>query len=117
MPLMSWQTFYMWKYRFSSNSYSTSEFQSIPEICFWLGLAMAVFTFFQFWFFISSKKLHGHFLGNMCYFLVYMVHHSCFYDSAKSACFEKIFFSSYIRKCSQPMKLRNFLSFNITKTI
>ena len=24
----------------------------------------------------------------MCYFLVYMIRHSCLYDSAKTACFE-----------------------------
>ena len=31
----------------------------------------------------------------MRYFMVYMVHHSCLYDSAKTACFGKISFSSY----------------------
>ena len=46
----------------------------------------------------------------MSYFWVYMMHHSCLYDSAKIACFGKISFSSNIQKCS-------FLCFNITKTI
>ena len=31
----------------------------------------------------------------MCYFWVYMMHHSCLYDSAKTVCFGKISFSSY----------------------
>ena len=54
----------------------------------------------------------------MCYFPVYMMqHHSCLYDSAKTTCFGKISFSSYIRKCSQPIRLQDFLSFNIAKTI
>ena len=53
----------------------------------------------------------------MCYFLVYMMHHSSLYGSSNTACFGKISFSSYIRKCSQPIRLQNFLSFNITKTI
>ena len=46
----------------------------------------------------------------MCYFGVYMMHHSCLYDPAKIACFGKISSSSNIQKCS-------FLSFNIAKTI
>ena len=40
----------------------------------------------------------------MCSFLVYMMHHTCRHDSAKTACFGKMAFSSYIRKCSQPIR-------------
>ena len=57
------------------------------------------------------------FVSLMCYFWVYMMHHSCLYDSAKTVCFGKISFSSYIRKCSRPIRLQDFLSFNITKTV
>ena len=53
----------------------------------------------------------------MCYFWVYMMHRSCLYDSAKAACFGKISFSSYKRKCSRSIRLQDFLNFNITKTI
>ena len=63
-------------------------------------------------FFGVGKK----FVPLMCYFWVY-IHHICFYDSAKTACFEKISFSSYIRKFSWPIRLQDFLNFNITKTI
>ena len=48
------------------------------------------------------------------HFLVYMMHHSCLYDSAETACYGKISFLSYIRKYSQPMRLQDF---SITKTI
>ena len=51
------------------------------------------------------------------HFPVYMMHHSCLYDSTETACFGKISFLSYIQKCSQPIRLQDFLSFNITKTI
>ena len=40
----------------------------------------------------------------MCSFLVYVMHHTCVHDSAKTAYFGKISFSSYIRKCSQPIR-------------
>ena len=63
-------------------------------------------------FFGVGKK----FVPLMCYFWVY-IHHICFYDSAKTACFEKISFSSYIRKFSWPIRLQDFLNFNITETI
>ena len=55
--------------------------------------------------------------GVICYFWVYMMHQSCHYDSATTACFGKISFSSYNWKCSWPIRLQDFLSFNITKTI
>ena len=51
------------------------------------------------------------------HFSVYMMHHSCLYDSAETACFGKTSFLNYIRKCSQPIRLQDLLSFNITKTI
>ena len=51
------------------------------------------------------------------HFPVYMMHHSYLYDSAETTCFGKTSFLSYIRKCSQPIRLPDFLSFNITKTI
>ena len=51
------------------------------------------------------------------HFPVYMMHHSCLYDSTETACFGKIYFLSYVRKCPQPIRLQYFLSFNITKTI
>ena len=44
----------------------------------------------------------------MCYFWVYMIHHSCLYISAKVAYFGKIIFSSYKRKSSQPIRLQDF---------
>ena len=64
-------------------------------------------------FFEVGKK----FIPLMCYFWVYMMHHSCLYDSAKTACFGKISLSSYKWKCSQLIRLQEFLNFNITKTI
>ena len=51
-------------------------------------------------FFENAKKL----IPCMCYFWVYMMHHSCLYDSAKNA-------------YSRPIRLQDFLNFNITKTI
>ena len=57
--------------------------------------------------FRAGKK----FVPLMRYFLVYMMRHSCLYDSAKTACIGKISFSSYTRKCSQPNRLQNFLSY------
>ena len=57
------------------------------------------------------------FVPLMCYFWVYIMHDSCLYDSARTACFGKMSFSSYKRKCSQPIRLQDFSSFNITKTI
>ena len=51
------------------------------------------------------------------HFPVCMMHHSCLYHSAEAACFGRISFWSYIQKCSQPIRLQDFLSFNITKTI
>ena len=35
------------------------------------------------------------FISLMFSFWVYMMHHSCLYDSAKARCFGKILFSSY----------------------
>ena len=55
------------------------------------------------------------FVQSMCYFWIYMMHHSCFYDSVKTACCRKNSFSSYIRKCYQQIKLQDFLSFNISR--
>ena len=52
----------------------------------------------------------------ICSFWVYMINHSCPYDSRKSHVLGK-FFSSYIRKCSRPIRLEDFLSSNITKII
>ena len=63
-------------------------------------------------FFGVGKK----FFPLMCY-LRFMMHHSCLYDSGKTACFGKISFSSNIRKCYRQIRLQDFLSFNITKTI
>ena len=45
-------------------------------------------------------ELEKKFISLMCYFWVYMMHHSCLYDSSKAACFVKISFTSYRRKCS-----------------
>ena len=46
---------------------------------------------------ISSKVVFfgvcRKFIPLMCYFQVYVMHHSCLYDSAKSACFAKMSFS------------------------
>ena len=56
------------------------------------------------------------FIPLMCYFWVYMLHHNCLYDSVKTACFGKVSFSSYKRKCSRPIRFQNFLNFNISKT-
>ena len=42
---------------------------------------------------------------------------SCLYDSAETACFREISFLSYIRKCSESIRLEDFLSFTLTKTI
>ena len=53
----------------------------------------------------------------MCYLWVYIMHHSCLYDSEKTKCFRKISFSSCKRKCSRPIRLQDFLTFDITKTI
>ena len=36
----------------------------------------------------------------MCYFCVYMIHHSCLYDSAKTACLGKIFLTFYTKLLS-----------------
>ena len=36
----------------------------------------------------------------MCYFLVYIIHYSCLYDSAKTACFGKIFLELYTKMLS-----------------
>ena len=33
-------------------------------------------------------------------FLVYMIHHSCLYDSAKTTCFRKIFLKLYTKMLS-----------------
>ena len=57
------------------------------------------------------------FIPMMCYFWVYMMPLSCLYDSAKSACFGKISFSSYKRKWSRLIWLQDFLNLNTTKTI
>ena len=46
----------------------------------------------------------------MCYFWVCMMHRSCLYDSAKTACFGKTFFSSYKRKSSRLIRLQDFLN-------
>ena len=51
----------------------------------------------------------------VCYFWVYMMHHGCLYDSAKTACFGKTSFSSYKQNSSWPIIWH--LSFNITKAI
>ena len=58
-------------------------------------------------FFGVGKK----FIPLICYFWVYMMHHSWLYDSAKTACFGKISFSSYKRKRSRPIRLQNFFKF------
>ena len=52
----------------------------------------------------------------MCYFLVYMIHHSCFYDCAETAWFEKTFLK-FQTKMLSANQIARFLSFNITKTI
>ena len=64
-------------------------------------------------FFEVGKK----FIPLSCYFWVYIMHISCLYDSAKTACFEKISFPSYKRKCSQSIRLQDFFNFDITKAI
>ena len=45
------------------------------------------------------------------YFWVCMIHHTCLYDSAKTACFGKISFSSYEQKCSRSIRLQFFFQF------
>ena len=57
------------------------------------------------------------FISLLCYIWLYMMHHSCLHDSAKTASFRKIYFSSYKLKCSWAIILQNFLNFNISKTI
>ena len=42
------------------------------------------------------------------HFPVYMIHHSCLYDSAETTYFGKISFLTYIRKCCQPIRVRFF---------
>ena len=44
----------------------------------------------------------------MCHFLVYMIHHSCHYDSAKAACFGKIFLRLYTKMLSLNQLARFF---------
>ena len=44
------------------------------------------------------------FISLMCYFWVYIMHHSCLYDSAKTACFGK----SYKLNYSRPIRLQYF---------
>ena len=39
------------------------------------------------------------------HFPVYMMHDSCLYDSAETACFGKISLLIYVRKCSQPFEV------------
>ena len=51
------------------------------------------------------------------YFWIYMMHRSWLYDSAKTACFEKTSFSSYMQNYSQTIKLQDFSSLNFTRTI
>ena len=48
------------------------------------------------------------FVPLMCYFWVCMMHHSYLYDSAKTAYFGEISFSSNIRKCSWQIMLQDF---------
>ena len=73
----------------------------------WNILKSRVFRAGKNLFFRTGKK----FVPLMRYFLVYMMRHSCLYDSAKTTCIGKISFSSYTRKCSQPNRLQNFLSY------
>ena len=62
-------------------------------------------------FFEIGKK----FISLMCYFWVYIMHHSCLYDSAKTTCFGK----SYKLNYSRPIRLqyfwyhKNFLSYRV----
>ena len=44
----------------------------------------------------------------MCYFWVYMIHHSCLYDSANTACFGKIFLKLYTKMLSANQIARFF---------
>ena len=44
----------------------------------------------------------------MCYFWVYMIHHSGLYDSAKTACFGKIFLKLYTEMLSSNQIARFF---------
>ena len=53
----------------------------------------------------------------MCYFWVYMMHHSYLYDSGKAVCFGKIISSSHKRKCCRPIRMQEFLIFHIKKAI
>ena len=64
-----------------------------------------------------AKRVGKKIVPLMCYFMIYMMDHSCLYDSARAACFGKISFSGYIRKFHQTIRLQKFLSFNITETI
>ena len=43
--------------------------------------------------------------------------HNWLYDFVKTACLGKIWFSSYRPKCSRPIRLQDFLSFNILQTV
>ena len=63
VPLMRCQTLYMWKYDSSSNSYSSSKFWSVPDICCRLRLAIVVSIFFKLWSYKYSKSYMATFLG------------------------------------------------------
>ena len=43
--------------------------------------------------------------------------HNWLYDSVKTACLRKIWRTSYRSNCSPPIRLQDYLSFNISKTI
>ena len=43
----------------------------------------------------------------ICYFCVYMIHHSCLYDSVKTTCFGKIFLKLYTKMLSA-IRLQDF---------
>ena len=70
-------------------------------------------TIFKSRFFGVRKKI----VPLICCFWVYIMHHSCLCDSAKTGCFEKISFSCYKQKCSRPIRVQDFLNFNVAKTI
>ena len=57
-------------------------------------------------------ELAKKFIRLMGYLLVYIMHHSCIYDSEKTACFGKISLSSCKRKQSRPIRWQAIFSFN-----
>ena len=57
---------------------------------------------------VGFFEVGKNFIPLMCYFSVYKMYHTCLYGLAKTACFGEISFSSYKRKCSQPIRWQEF---------